>query len=111
MCGLVIDHKDGHIISIKGDPDDPFSKEHICPKAIALQDRLNNPGRLKKPLLKTISGWQEISWEDALNQVSRGIKKFRKNMARMLLPFIRETPHAAGPIFRKYRFLRITCGS
>jgi hypothetical protein len=43
ICGLNIEvshEADGRarISSIKGDPQDPFSRGHICPKAVALQD-------------------------------------------------------------------------
>jgi len=38
MCGIEITHEQGKILSIKGDPHDPLSKGHICPKAVALQD-------------------------------------------------------------------------
>jgi len=50
MCGLVIEHEGKDIISIKGDKEDPFSKGHICPKAVALQDIYTDPDRLIKPL-------------------------------------------------------------
>ena len=42
MCGIEISHDRGQILAIKGDPRDPLSKGHICPKAVALQDL---PGR------------------------------------------------------------------
>ncbi|MEL0028498.1 MAG: hypothetical protein VW625_07550, partial [Perlucidibaca sp.] len=43
MCGIVIEHQQEQIIRIKGDPDDPFSRGHICPKAVALQDLQDDP--------------------------------------------------------------------
>lgn len=36
MCGVEIKYKEQEIISIKGDKNDPFSKGHMCPKALAL---------------------------------------------------------------------------
>ena len=38
LCGLEIKYKGKEIISIKGDKNDPLSRGHICPKAVALQD-------------------------------------------------------------------------
>ena len=58
MCGLEITHRNGKILSIKGDKEDPFSKGYICPKAVALQDVYTDPDRLRKPGRKTNSGWQ-----------------------------------------------------
>src|SRR5690606_40437306 len=50
MCGIEITHEQGRILSIKGDPHDPLSKGHICPKAVALQDLHEDPDRLRYPL-------------------------------------------------------------
>ena len=37
ICGLEIQVEDGAITSIRGDADDPFSRGHVCPKALALK--------------------------------------------------------------------------
>lgn len=52
ICGLTLEttqDEDGRlaITSIKGDPLDTFSRGHICPKAVALQDIQNDPDRLQ----------------------------------------------------------------
>ncbi|MBA4290149.1 MAG: hypothetical protein C0439_14365, partial [Pseudomonas sp.] len=54
ICGLSIETEtqpDGtvQIRSIKGDPHDTFSRGHICPKAVALQDIQNDPDRIRQP--------------------------------------------------------------
>lgn len=50
MCGVVIEHQDGEILSIKGDKADVLSKGHICPKAIALKDLQEDPDRIRRPM-------------------------------------------------------------
>ena len=49
-------------------------RKHICPKALALPDRLNHPDRLLTPLKRTGSRgdgkWAAISWETALAEIS-----------------------------------------
>ena len=52
ICGLRIEvtrDSTGQqaIQSIKGDAEDTFSRGHICPKAVALQDIQNDPDRLR----------------------------------------------------------------
>ncbi|MEE2731313.1 MAG: molybdopterin-dependent oxidoreductase [Pseudomonadota bacterium] len=74
MCGIEITHDQGHILAIKGDPKDPLSKGHICPKAVALQDLHEDPDRLRYPLLKTPDGWEQISWENAFNEVASRLR-------------------------------------
>ncbi|MEM7546964.1 MAG: molybdopterin oxidoreductase family protein [Pseudomonadota bacterium] len=66
MCGLVIEHDAEKVISIRGNPDDPLSRGHICPKAVALQDFRTDPDRVTTPLRKTATGWEEISYDDAI---------------------------------------------
>ena len=70
MCGLEIKHRDGEILSIKGDKDDPFSRGHICPKAVALQDFYHDKDRLKTPLKRAGDGWQAISWDQAYQEIA-----------------------------------------
>lgn len=70
MCGLEIKLQGEEILSIKGDKDDPFSQGHICPKAVALQDFYQDKDRLKTPLKRTPNGWQEISWDDAFEEIA-----------------------------------------
>lgn len=70
ICGLNIEishEPDGgaQIISIKGDPQDPFSRGHICPKAVALQDIQADPDRLRQPHRRVGEQWQAIGWDEA----------------------------------------------
>ena len=72
ICGLVIETEGNEILSIKGDPEDPLSRGHICPKAIALRDIHEDPDRLRRPVKKIRDAngqpqWQEISWDEALD--------------------------------------------
>ncbi len=77
MCGIEINHRQGQIESIKGDAYDPLSAGHICPKAVALQDIHNDPDRLRYPLLKTAAGWEQISWDNAFNEVASRLRNIQ----------------------------------
>ena len=70
ICGLTLEVEqaaDGQprVRAIKGDRDDPFSRGHICPKAVALQDIQNDPDRLRQPMRRTGDNWEAISWQEA----------------------------------------------
>ncbi len=77
MCGIEIRHDNGQIKSIRGDQQDFFSRGHVCPKAVAIQDLQNDPDRLRKPVRRTGSGWEEISWETALEETTRQLSRIR----------------------------------
>lgn len=78
ICGVEIKTEGDQIISIKGDPKDPFSRGHICPKATALQDLHEDPNRLKRPVKKVDGQWQEISWDQAINEVAEKLAATQK---------------------------------
>ena len=70
ICGLTLEvaHEAGQaprITSIKGDALDTFSRGHICPKAVALQDIQNDPDRLRSPMRRVGEQWQAIGWDQA----------------------------------------------
>ncbi len=70
ICGLAIETEGEQILSIKGDHQDPFSRGHICPKAIALQDIQNDPQRLRMPVKRVGEQWEQIGWEEAFDLVA-----------------------------------------
>ena len=78
MCGIKITYTGTEILSIKGDKDDPFSRGHICPKAMALKDLYEDPDRIRQPMERTQTGWKEISWPEALDKAAEGIRKVQK---------------------------------
>ena len=82
MCGIEITVEKGRIRSIRGDQQDPFSQGHICPKAAALQDLYEDPDRLKRPVKRTANGWEEISWTEAFDAVSAGLKEVQNKHGR-----------------------------
>jgi len=67
MCGLEIEVDGDQILSIRGDEKDVFSRGHICPKAVALKDLHEDPDRLRHPLRRRGSDWEEIGWDAALD--------------------------------------------
>lgn len=76
ICGLEITTQGESIVSIRGDKNDPFSRGHICPKAVALKDLHEDPDRLRKPVKRIpVTGgpdqWETISWDEALDTVAQ----------------------------------------
>ncbi len=79
LCGLEIRTRGDEITSVRGDTEDPFSRGHICPKAVALIDVHNDPDRLRVPMLRTGNEWTPIAWDEAFDRVANG---FRGDTAR-----------------------------
>ena len=74
MCGLEVRTEGAEVLSIKGDEQDVYSRGHICPKGVALQDIHTDKDRLKYPIRKTPRGWERISWEEAFDTVEQKLR-------------------------------------
>src|SRR6202521_2478465 len=67
------------VIHVEGDPDHPTKRGTLCPKGSSLEQDMLRPRRLTKPQVRRPGGtdWQDISWDDALNEIAQWTKKTR----------------------------------
>src|ERR1700738_3237283 len=80
MCGMVLEVDEGRITSIRPDPDDVFSRGHICPKGPALREVLDDPDRLRAPVRRapnSKTGWETIGWDEAFAEVASRLRAIR----------------------------------
>lgn len=108
MCGVRIEVENGRITSIRGDEEDPFSRGHICPKAVALKDLHEDPERLRQPMRRTASGWVPVSWEEALDETARRLHELQSTRGRDSVAMYLGNPtvHNAGALLFAPQFLR-----
>jgi len=67
------------VVHVEGDPDHPTNRGTLCPKGASLEQDILNDRRLLKPQIRKPGStqWEDISWEDALNQIARRVKDTR----------------------------------
>jgi len=67
------------VVHVEGDPDHPTNRGTLCPKGSSLAQDILNDRRLLKPQVRRPGGtdWEDISWDDALNEIAQRIKKTR----------------------------------
>ena len=112
ICGIEITVRDSarnsQQLDIRGDKDDPFSRGYICPKAVALQDIHFDKDRLRQPVRRTASGWQQITWTDAFAEVAHNLKRVRAQHGRDSLATYLGNPsvHNYGVILFAPGFIR-----
>lgn len=78
-CGQIVSVSNGKVINIEGDSDHPINEGALCSKGGALYQVVNNARRLSKVKYRAAGSkqWEEISWERALREIAKRIKKTR----------------------------------
>ncbi|WP_351088086.1 molybdopterin-dependent oxidoreductase [Shewanella sp. S1-49-MNA-CIBAN-0167] len=94
MCGLEITYQDNQILSIKGDQLDPFSQGYNCPKSLALEDFYTDKDRLKTPIRRTATGWEDISWDEAFSEITEKFKGIQQQHGNNALAVYLGNPNA-----------------
>jgi anaerobic selenocysteine-containing dehydrogenase len=79
MCGVVVETEADRVISIRGDAEDPFSRGHVCPKAMGLKDVYEDTDRLRRPVIRGESGtFRACGWDEALDYAAAGLRRVQQ---------------------------------
>jgi anaerobic selenocysteine-containing dehydrogenase len=68
-CGLTITAKGREVISIQANKQDVFSRGHMCPKGVSLQDLDADPDRIRTPLINKGGKHVEATWQEAFELI------------------------------------------
>ena len=108
MCGLAIEVEGDRILSIRGDEADVFSRGYLCPKAVALKDLHEDPDRLRTPLRRRGSDWEEIGWDEALDLAAERLASVQRAHGRHAVAVYQGNPtvHNYGALLYGQLLLR-----
>ena len=83
ICGITGYVKDGRILKIEGNPNDPNSRGRLCARGQAGLNHQYHPERLLYPLKRTgprgSGRWKRISWDQALDEIAGRLKAIRES--------------------------------
>jgi anaerobic selenocysteine-containing dehydrogenase len=83
ICGIIGHVKDGRIIKLEGNPNDPNSRGKLCARGQAGLNHQYHPERLLYPLRRIGNRgegkWKRVSWEEALTEIADRLKKTRES--------------------------------
>ncbi|MFI6389030.1 molybdopterin-dependent oxidoreductase [Nonomuraea sp. NPDC050540] len=103
VCGLTLTLDDGgHVTSVRGDKEDPFSKGFICPKGASLGKLDEDPDRLTRPLVREGELWREVGWDEAFAVVQEGFSRVTETHGREAFGVYLGNPNAhtmAGALY------------
>ena len=78
-CGLDIGVKDGKIVGVRGRVEDRVNKGRLGPKGLHGWVANQSPNRLTKPLIRKNGKLQEVSWDEAMDVITKRSKKLIDN--------------------------------
>src|SRR5207302_474259 len=73
---------DAAVRSVRGDPDDPFSQGHLCPKAAAIPDVQGDPDRIREPQRREGGSWRAVSWKAALDEAGERLAAVQRKYGK-----------------------------
>ncbi|MCA8953913.1 MAG: molybdopterin-dependent oxidoreductase [Planctomycetes bacterium] len=79
VCGITGHVKDGRIIKVDGNPNDPNSRGKLCARGQAALNHQYHPERLLYPLRRVgkrgEGKWKRITWDEAYDEIASRIRK------------------------------------
>ncbi len=76
LCGMLAQVRDGQLIGVKGDPDNPDSRGFLCIRGQASREIISNPARLLHPLVRDRRGdpLRRATWDEAYARIGESIE-------------------------------------
>jgi anaerobic selenocysteine-containing dehydrogenase len=66
--------EDNRIVKVKSDKDNPRSEGYVCRKGLKVAHYQHNADRLKHPLKRVGAGFEEVSWDQALDEIASKLR-------------------------------------
>jgi anaerobic selenocysteine-containing dehydrogenase len=77
-CGVIVTVEDGKAVGVAGDPDCQKNEGALCVKGRAMLELIYDPDRLRQPLKKAGDHWEEISWDQALEEIATKLIRLKQ---------------------------------
>jgi anaerobic selenocysteine-containing dehydrogenase len=109
QCGMLAYLKDGVVVKVEGDPDNPRSNGRLCAKGVSSPRLLYHPDRLNYPLLRDgdrgEGRWKRISWDEALDRIAHKLDEIKRQSGPEAVVFTQGT--SRGYFGDLYRFANL----
>ncbi|MDP6176014.1 MAG: hypothetical protein QGF09_17780, partial [Rhodospirillales bacterium] len=91
-CSILAHRVDGVVVKIEGNPESAVGRGHLCGKGVSGLMVHYDPNRLTHPMRRTNPEkglgvdpkFEEISWEEALNEIAGRLARIRADDPRKL---------------------------
>ena len=76
-CGINAYVEDGRLVKVEGMTEHPLNQGVLCPRGRQLVDYVYSPDRLRYPMKRVNSGWERISWDEALDTIAGKLQQIK----------------------------------
>jgi anaerobic selenocysteine-containing dehydrogenase len=101
-----VQFENGHAVGVKGDPENPLNRGALCERGKLILEHLHNPARLNYPLKRAgqrgEGKWQQITWEQAMNEIATKLAALRDQFGPETLAFSRGTYRTYGWAMKRF---------
>ncbi len=110
-CSICLEAKDGHVVRIAPGKESSVNKGTLCVRGSYGCDFIHSPDRLLKPLVKRDNTFEEVSWEEALEQVATGFKRVKDKRGSDSLAVLGSSKCTNEDNYLLQRFARCVLGT
>ena len=107
-CGILLyTDKDGKLVKIEGDPENPFNKGRLCVRcldameAVYHEDRLTTPMK-RDPKDRGKDAWTPITWDEAYDLIYEKFNGFREEYGPESVAFFQGTGRDIAPWITRF---------
>ncbi|PKL58062.1 MAG: formate dehydrogenase subunit alpha, partial [Methanomicrobiales archaeon HGW-Methanomicrobiales-5] len=77
-CGLNLVSRGNELIGVEPFKRSPINEGKLCPKGTTCWETVQKPGRLTKPLIKKGDKFEEASWDEAIDLITKKFSEAHK---------------------------------
>lgn len=110
-CSICLEVKDNHIVGATPGKEDTVNHGTLCVRGSYSFDFIHSPDRLTKPLVKANDGFEEVSWEQALERVATEFKRINEEYGPNSLAVLGSSKCTNEENYLLQRFTRCVLGT
>lgn len=81
-CGVMVGVKEGRVVAVAGDLQNPVNQGKLCAKGYHLPYILYGQDRIKKPMIRENGKLRDASWKEALDLIAKRFTETRKSFGK-----------------------------
>ena len=82
QCGIQLKVRENKVIGFEPWEDFPFNRGMLCPKGVKRYMQSGHPDRLLHPLMRTSAGFQQATWDEALDFTAKRLREVQEKYGK-----------------------------